>query len=406
MKVAGPASRRATPLLAALVAFAILFSFVPAGAQSEEEQLRQIEQEIGSLRDQIEAAQQTRTEYGRQLAATQERMNALLVQLDEAQSALDTINNHIAAQEEVLAELGRKIELLTAELAATRVEQRATRDTVQDRAVDLYMNGVFGAGSAVFAVDDGASLSVGYEYAENLLQDTEILLRSLEVLEIQEERQQALLEEEQTEQEEVLADLDLQRVEAEAHKAELDGIHAEIDAELAAQRSLLSAINGDIAVMEDHMAGLEESYAALEREIAARSSGGGSNPGILAYPVSAPITSPFGNRVHPITGTVRLHKGVDFGAAAGTPIRAAGAGTVILAEWFGGFGNAVVIDHGGGLTTLYAHQSGLNVSRGQAVATGDTVGWVGSTGFSTGPHLHFETRENGVAVNPLNYLNG
>jgi murein DD-endopeptidase MepM/ murein hydrolase activator NlpD len=118
----------------------------------------------------------------------------------------------------------------------------------------------------------------------------------------------------------------------------------------------------------------------------------------LIWPVNAPITSPFGPRWG------RMHTGIDLGASYGTPIAAAAAGTVIYAGWLGGYGNLTVIDHGGGLATAYGHQSRIAVSFGEQVAQGQTIGYVGSTGHSTGPHLHFEVRVNGQAVDPLGYL--
>jgi murein DD-endopeptidase MepM/ murein hydrolase activator NlpD len=116
------------------------------------------------------------------------------------------------------------------------------------------------------------------------------------------------------------------------------------------------------------------------------------------WPVNAPITSPFGWRWG------RMHEGLDLGAAYGSAISAAAAGVVIYAGWEGGYGNLVVIDHGGGLATAYGHQSRIAVSLGQNVSQGQTIGYVGSTGHSTGPHLHFEVRVNGQAVDPLGYL--
>lgn len=117
-------------------------------------------------------------------------------------------------------------------------------------------------------------------------------------------------------------------------------------------------------------------------------------------PVSARITSGFGSRYHPILHRRRMHSGVDFGAPYGSPIRAAGGGTVILASFYHGYGNCVIIDHGGGVTTLYGHASQLLVSEGQSVTAGQTIALVGSTGLATGPHLHFEVRHNGVPVLP------
>lgn len=122
------------------------------------------------------------------------------------------------------------------------------------------------------------------------------------------------------------------------------------------------------------------------------------------YPVGGSVGSGFGNRVHPVYGTVRFHAGLDFNSPNGSAIGATAAGTVIFAGAQGGYGNVVIVDHGGGITSLYAHMSGFAVSNGAQVSAGQVVGYVGSTGLSTGPHLHFEIRVNGVAVDPLGYL--
>ena len=109
-------------------------------------------------------------------------------------------------------------------------------------------------------------------------------------------------------------------------------------------------------------------------------------------------------RVHPITGQNRMHNGLDMNGAMGDPIKAAKAGTVILSGVKGGYGNTVMIDHGGGMVTLYAHQSQLGVAVGDKVSTGQVIGYVGSTGQSTGPHLHFEVRIGGQPTNPMAYF--
>jgi murein DD-endopeptidase MepM/ murein hydrolase activator NlpD len=126
--------------------------------------------------------------------------------------------------------------------------------------------------------------------------------------------------------------------------------------------------------------------------------------GQFLLPSDGPVTSPFGWRVHPILGTSRLHNGVDFGAEYGSMIRAADNGVVIAAEWSGGYGNAVIVDHGNGITTLYAHTSEMYVTAGQVVQKGQPIAAVGSTGLSTGPHLHFEVRRQGEPVDPMPFL--
>ena len=126
-------------------------------------------------------------------------------------------------------------------------------------------------------------------------------------------------------------------------------------------------------------------------------------------PVSgARVTSPFGWRVHPIFKKKIFHSGIDYGVPYGTPIKASNAGQVIFSGWYGGYGKVVILDHGSctgqPTTTLYAHMSRQAVSVGQSVTRGQVIGYVGSTGYSTGPHLHFEVRINGKPQNPNNYL--
>ncbi len=126
--------------------------------------------------------------------------------------------------------------------------------------------------------------------------------------------------------------------------------------------------------------------------------------GIMALPSNGYISSPYGWRKHPLLGYRRLHTGMDFAAGYGSTIRAADSGTVIYSGWHGGYGKTVIINHGKGITTLYAHSSKLYVKSGESVKRGQAISAVGSTGLSTGPHLHFEVRKNGTPVNPANYL--
>ena len=126
--------------------------------------------------------------------------------------------------------------------------------------------------------------------------------------------------------------------------------------------------------------------------------------GRFVTPAEGPITSPYGYRVHPIFGTLRFHSGIDIGAYYGSSILAADSGIVIEAGWIGGYGNTVMIDHGGGYSTLYGHCSQLYVRIGQMVNQGEPIAAVGSTGNSTGPHLHFEVRINGDPVDPLGFI--
>lgn len=126
--------------------------------------------------------------------------------------------------------------------------------------------------------------------------------------------------------------------------------------------------------------------------------------GRFTWPCAGVVTSAFGFRHHPVLKRMIGHHGIDFGAYSGTPIHAADSGEVIYSGWYGGYGKVVIIDHGGDLTTLYGHQSSYVVEAGTRVKKGQLIGYVGSTGMSTGPHLHFEVRKNGTPINPMNYL--
>ncbi len=177
------------------------------------------------------------------------------------------------------------------------------------------------------------------------------------------------------------------------------------------QEQLVNRLNTNqraLEAAEDQLEKDSQSIALLIKRRLAGQAGPGSvvvfGTGQMSYPSVGPITSTFGWRIHPILGYSRFHAGLDFGAGYGTPIRAADTGTVIFAGWYGGYGNAVVIDHGKGIVTLYGHSSQLYVSSGQVVQRGQAIAAVGSTGLSTGPHLHFEVRQSGYPVDPLAYL--
>jgi len=153
--------------------------------------------------------------------------------------------------------------------------------------------------------------------------------------------------------------------------------------------------------------GLAASVGRSPLSAAARAAAGISGP--VSIPSRTPLdgltmTSNFGMRVHPVLGGLRAHKGIDLSAPVGTPIHATADGVVGKAAWFGGYGLYVQLEHGNDLETRYGHMSRLNVAEGQHIHKGDIVGYVGTTGRSTGPHLHYEVRVSGVAVNPVPYM--
>ncbi|MGQ9864935.1 MAG: murein hydrolase activator EnvC family protein [Pseudanabaenaceae cyanobacterium] len=179
------------------------------------------------------------------------------------------------------------------------------------------------------------------------------------------------------------------------------------EAESRGQQRAVERLRRDRQSLELAEQRLQEDSRAITRYILSRSGNPAAlspGPGGLIYPIVAPISSSFGWRTHPILGTQRFHSGIDFAADYGTPIYATHGGTVIYADWYGGYGNTVILDRGDNLTTLYAHAEDLLVREGDTVQAGQAIATVGSTGFSTGPHLHFEIRVGGEPTDPLAYL--
>lgn len=184
---------------------------------------------------------------------------------------------------------------------------------------------------------------------------------------------------------------------------------AKFEAEANAQTYVVNRLKSDRRALEAAEERLAQDSQKVTSLILAKTQ---TTPGLIfqpgtgqmMYPTIGPITSPFGWRMHPILGYEKFHSGIDFGADYGSVIYAADRGTVIFAGWYGGYGNAVIIDHGKGITTLYGHASELYVSEGQAVQKGTAIAAVGSSGFSTGPHLHFEVRANGEPTDPSPFL--
>ncbi|OUL18686.1 peptidase M23 [Nostoc sp. T09] len=191
---------------------------------------------------------------------------------------------------------------------------------------------------------------------------------------------------------------------------------ADYQLQAQSQSELIQRLNSDRLALEAAQNQLEQDSKNLEvliqQKVAEAQAKTNSNSksviirgtGMFAFPSDAATSSPFGWRIHPILGYRRFHAGLDFAASYGSTIRAADSGTVIFAGWYGGYGKAVIIDHGGGITTLYGHTSELYVSEGQGVQRGQAIAAVGSSGLSTGPHLHFEVRHDGTPVDPANYL--
>lgn len=396
-------SRRLTVGIAALLALALV---VPAAAHTSVAELDEVQVEIEQLTAQINNARSESRRVGEDLSAAQARLEEIHGTLGVAEANVAAKQAEVAAQETRVDELEGQLRAIELQLLETTQDIDTTSRTLSLQAVEMYMNAAMPVGTMVLGFDSMSDLAVGWTYADGVASNSEDLLDTFEFLRAEEDRQRDQIAESRSEAETILLELDREKAVLEAELVEVESLREEAEAELAQVQGLLSRIRSDIAAAEQHKDGLEEDLARIEAEIAAASQRGGEAPGVLRMPVNGWISSYYGWRVHPIFGTRRMHTGIDLAAIAGTPIYASEAGTVIIAGVRGGYGNAVVIDHGGGLSTLYAHQSRITVSVGENVAAGERIGFVGCTGYCTGDHLHFEVHVNGNHTDPLGYLRG
>jgi murein DD-endopeptidase MepM/ murein hydrolase activator NlpD len=400
-------------LAAALLALALSLSFSAEPTQARSgpslnQTLKNVRAELREVRENLKKAEAARKAALGDLAVLDQSINYAQAALNAATAAHQTAAARLAELQAQLAQVEADLEKNRRELAKTERDLRAQQEVLCDRVVNLYKSGSnLEYMAAFFDAEDPLSLTDVIERIDLLStvaeQDVE-LLRQIEALKARVEDQKRALEVEQARVTALEIEQTAVTQELEAAAQECQASVNALEASRTAKKAILAAIEKDQAAwakQEDQLLAESDRITAL-----LKGSGGTTAPtsGELSWPVSASITSGFGYRVHPIFHVRRLHTGVDFDCNSGDPIKAAAPGSVIEAGWRGGYGKCVVIDHGGGLATLYAHESVILVSAGQTVTRGQVIGKVGSTGYSTGPHLHFEVRVNGSPVDPMGYL--
>ncbi|MEZ5244812.1 MAG: peptidoglycan DD-metalloendopeptidase family protein [Acidimicrobiales bacterium] len=423
MPVHRPPRRPSLLLAVALCVFGGMLSVGLAGAQTEVEDLRQ-----------------EREQNRREAAEVAAELDALAAEDDELAAAIAALDAHIALQEtrvaaaeESIAEAEATARLAREQAEALETQAEGIRGQLELAAIDAF---VAPRPDVLGRLDDEDLLDVELTdfYVEEVVGDEYELIDLLRVAQAGQADAIRRADEATAQAETERADLAARLVELDASKAEVEELRAQVAARIdeweavgreieeadAAIASQIRELEAELArqAAEEAARKAAEEQARLEAEQAAEASDEPATAddapaappvvdgpfSITHRPVPGAVTSGFGSRVHPIFGTSRNHYGVDLNGSSGDPIVAAAAGRVITAGWMSGYGNVVILSHGDGYTTLYAHQSAILVSNGDTVAGGATLGRVGSTGWSTGPHLHFEIRIDGTAVDPLSYL--
>ena len=374
------------------------------------------------------------TVYGQsakdKLAETREKIAELDQQLTEARANKENVMEQKYILDQRNSALMEEIELLSVQISETtaRIEENEALEAQQ---YDLFCRqvreeeerGTTSYWSVLFKSTGFADLLSRLDFVNEVMDHDQSVIDNLRATRAKLAEDRAALEQQKTELSDAQAELEQQIAEADALIAQytkeegaLQALHDEKEADAARlEREIKEAEERERKRREEEERKRkeeEERRRKEEQERQQQQQQEQQTPTVTesgyAWPTNNTrlITSPFGNRPAPNCIYSTNHKGVDIGAAYGTNVLASKSGTVIISRWYGGYGYCVVIQHGYGNLTLYGHMSRLLCSEGQQVSQGQVIGLVGSTGNSTGPHIHFEIHENGVRVNPLNYLSG
>lgn len=397
--------------LAAILAVTLLVR--PTENEAEASTLSQIEKDIAAANQQIRDAERkaANAEEQARLAAKQQgelkiktedlqnEINKLLKELDKVANEKAKTEREIDAKEEELIQTGKELDA-----AIARVNERD--ELIQMRMRHMYTNGSVSYLDVLFSATSFTDFLDRFDALQTILSSDKQILE-------EHKKDQELVEQKKADVETQLAQVQELYYELELQQADLIKKESEKEVLYASYQESIEELDKTIHEMEEISAEQEQVVVALAAKVSKLNAEKNriKNPysgGKLAMPLKANyrVTSNFGTRIHPITGKKHTHTGIDLAVPSGTPIYAAEAGVVILSQYSSGYGNCIIIDHGNGLWTLYAHirNGGLLVSEGDTVDRGDLIAEVGSTGNSTGPHLHFEVRKNEVAVNPGPYL--
>ena len=389
--------KKTVTLVASLLCGSIMMA-TPYWYQAQDEDLTN---QLSNIQQQMTNEANKKSEAEKTIGTVYEQLHAIQIELDTATAELKQVQAD-------RIQLDKDITKTEAELKAAQARLQSREKVFYKRVRDIYINGRLSYLDVVVGSKDFSDFANRMEMLKRILQSDMDLINTIKTEREEIASKKAKLEEDRAKV------LELEKVAQEKQnlinqkKAERQAV---LERAMNDRDTADRAYNELMASSASITAMLQQRAAERAAAAAAASQGGGGGgatwvqgTGQLAAPVVAPITSDFGWRIHPIYGTRRLHAGTDFGVDEGTPVHAADGGVVVEAGWVSGYGYTVIIDHGNGMSTLYAHNSDVAVSPGQTVSKGQVVSYSGNTGGSTGPHLHFEVRINGEPTDPMGYL--
>ncbi len=389
----------------ALLALALVLGVAaPASGQGIEDEKAALDARIASLQAEIEASREREGVLTTQLSALVSELELAQAAVDRAQASVGVLEAELASAQGRLDELTGLLARQTRSLRRLQAEHRRAVEILEQRVRAIYIDEPPDLLSFLVSATSFDDLIDNVELRGRISAQDRAIARQVERARTRAAAERRATARTKRLQAAVVSEISARAGEARAARDHLAGSR---DSLAQAQALKATALADSRKSREDYLREVEalaaQSAALAARIQAAQQEAGSSGTGRpsaagLIWPCDGVVVSGFGMRWG------RMHEGIDIGCAYGTPNRAAADGTVIYAGWLGGYGNLVVVDHGNGLSTAYAHASSLAVRVGQVVSQGQTVSLVGSTGNSSGPHLHFEVRVNGTAVDPLGYL--
>lgn len=353
---------------------------------------------LGNLQNQQSDIKNQKNQINKQLNEKKKTEKTLNQQLTELNRQLGTVQQAIDDLDNQMKETEDNIAFTAMEIENKQRDYDGRLAILNLRLKEMYEYGDVNFLEVLMNSSSFTDFLSRFEYLRYIAANDQKLLD--EVVQRKE-----TLEADKVRLDELIVSLEAQKKEQEAKSVELADASAK-------QATLVKQIKAEEKVLYDELDELEaesKQIAAVIKQIQAEQAaknGTSKAPGSYLWPCPAShiVTSNYGYRVNPVSKVYKLHAGMDIGAAYGSAVIAAASGTVIKSEYYGGYGNCIIIDHGGGVATLYGHMSSLIAKNGQKVTAGQTIGKVGSTGNSTGNHLHFEVRINGSTVNPAGYV--
>ena len=374
---------------------------MPAYADDLDDQVQDLQGQIDSSRLEQENWQQV--------------IEDVSAKLKQIQADLDAANARLQSIQTKQAEINAQIAQTQNEIVKMEAYLKTRQDVLNRRVRAIYMHGQLNYLEVILGANSFSDFANRVELLKRVIRSDYNLILEIQKQKAAIEAKKAQLEEDKRQLDALADEAEKTRQEIAKKKAEQQKVLDAAKSNKAAAAQMEQDLNAQLAsvrnLIQQRLAAAEAARQAAQQQAASDDEGGGGSDdnyvqgtGAMGWPCSGPITSPFGYRTHPIFGTTIFHAGIDIGVDYGTPIHAADSGVVVYSGWISGYGNAVIIDHGGGISTLYGHNQSLAVSEGQSVSKGSVIAYAGSTGNSTGPHCHFEVDVNGSPVNPMGYL--